>query len=63
MALGFENHLYKSYGGHFSKPVFIDLHFVFTKQNYEFRHSFFPVMTMLLINYDNSYMYNTYSMI
>ena len=33
MDLGFENHLYKHYGGHFSKPVFIDLHSIFTKQN------------------------------
>ena len=40
MALGFENHLYKHYGGHFSKPIFTDLHSAFTKQNCEFRHSF-----------------------
>ena len=62
MALGFENHLYKHYSRHFSKPIFIDLHSVFTKQNYEFRHSF-PIMTMLLIKYNKPYMYNTYSMI
>ncbi len=40
MALGFENHLYKHYGGHFSKPIFKNLHSAFTKQNCEFRHSF-----------------------
>ena len=40
MAIGFENHLYKHYGGHFSKPIFIDLLSAFTKQNCEFRHSF-----------------------
>ena len=40
MALGFENNLYKHYGGHFSNPILIDLHFAFTKQNCEFRHSF-----------------------
>ena len=40
MALGFENHLYKHYGGHFYKPIFTDLHSSFTKQNCESRHSF-----------------------
>ena len=40
MALGVENILYKHYGGHFSKPIFTDLHSAFTKQNCEFRHSF-----------------------
>ena len=40
MDLGFENHLYKHYGRHFSKPIFTDLHYAFTKQNCEFRHSF-----------------------
>ena len=40
MDLGFENHLYKHYGGDFSKPIFIDLHSAFTKQNCEFIHSF-----------------------
>ena len=40
MALGFENHLSKHYGAHFSKPIFTDLDSAFTKQNCEFRHSF-----------------------
>ena len=40
MDLGFQNRAYKHYGGHFSKPIFTDLHTAFTKQNCEFRHSF-----------------------
>ena len=40
MALGFENHLYKHYGGHFSKPIFTDLHSAFIKQYCEFKHCF-----------------------
>ena len=45
MELGFKNHLYKHYGGHFSKPIFIDLHSSFTKK---------IVNLDILFNYDHA---------